>query len=128
LATVVRNLVVTDDVRASLVAAGAKVKGNLPVSAFRGLEKGRTYYAFDSATGTFWAGAALVPSPRSAAAQTSVQDNGSYDLFVRSRGGTWRAYEAGLAGVAGTRCPIQVPAAVLRAWRWPPRGCRPPRP
>jgi hypothetical protein len=122
-----RNLVVTNEVRASLVAAGAKAKENLPTSAFRGLEKGRTYYALDLDTRTYWAGAALVPNPDSTAAQISVQDNGSYDIFVRPQSGEWRAYEVGTAGVAGTRCPIHVPREVLRLWGWRAHACRPAR-
>jgi hypothetical protein len=122
-----QNLVITDGVRGSLVAAAARAKGNLSPSAFAGLEKGHTYYARDLDTGAHWAGATLVPSPGSTAAQVAVQDNGSYDLFMRPRGGKWRVYEVGLAGVAGTRCPVQVPAAVLKLWDWPAHGCHPPR-
>ena len=60
----VRNLVVDDTLRAQLLQAGAAMN-SLPASAYTGLVPGTTYYAYDSLTGTYWAGAGLVPSPSS---------------------------------------------------------------
>lgn len=119
------NLHVTDALRAQLVAAGAAIH-NLPPSAYTGLEPGQTYYAYDPATGTYWAGAALVPSASSQAAQVSVQDDGSYLLFRRIGDGAWTVWSVGLAGTEGATCPVAVPASVLAVWDWAPGTCRSP--
>ena len=59
------NLVLTNAIRAQLVAAAAKLNG-LPASAYLGLVQGESYYGFDPVTNTYWAGGALDPSPSSA--------------------------------------------------------------
>jgi hypothetical protein len=97
----------------------------LPASAYTGLVAGKTYYAFDPVTGTYWAGAALVPSNSSIRAQVSVQDDGSYILFSRQGGAAWKAQPVGLAGIAGTKCPTSVPPSILAVWNWAPGSCRP---
>lgn len=122
---ITQNLAVTDDVRAALLQAGATLKG-LPASDFTGLVPGRTYYAFDSATDTYWAAAGLAPSPSSIQAQVSSQDDGAYLLFSRPSGGAWTAVNDGLGGIAGSACPAPVPAAILSLWNWPPGSCNPP--
>jgi hypothetical protein len=118
------NLVVTSDVRSQLMQAGAALSG-LPASAYTGLASGQTYYAYDPATATYWAGAGLLPSPSSPRAQVSAQDDGSYLLFHRPAGGAWTAQDVGLAGIGGTRCPTSVPASVLAVWNWGAHSCRP---
>jgi hypothetical protein len=119
------NLVVTDATRAALETAGAALN-SLPASAYTGLRPGETYYAYDSATGTYWAGAGLIPSPSSTPAQVSTQDDGAYLLFDRPQGGPWKAYAVGLAGTAdGTACPVMVPDPILALWGWPAGSCRP---
>jgi hypothetical protein len=119
------NLVVTDEIRSELTAAGAMLD-SLPASAYTGLRPGETYYAYDAATQTYWASGGLVPSASSMQAQVSTQDDGAYLLFSRPAGGAWKAYAVGLAGTTeGSPCPIAVPAAVLQLWRWPPGSCRP---
>jgi len=119
------NLVVTDEIRSQLVAAGAALN-SLPPSAYTGLVPDETYYAYDAATATYWAGAGLVPSSSSTRAQVSVQDDGAYLLFERPSGGTWKASDVGLAGTAdGTACTVTVPAAILTLWNWAPGSCRP---
>lgn len=120
----VKDLSVTSAVRAELLQAGAALDG-LPTSAFEGLVPGKTYYAYDPASTTYWAGAALVPSSKSLQAQVSVQDDGSYLLFSRRAGEPWRAEDVGMTGIAGTKCPIRVPARVLAVWNWAPGTCRP---
>jgi hypothetical protein len=117
------DLAVTDAVRAQLVAAGAALNG-VPAAEFVGLAPGRTFYAYDAASGTYWAGAQLVPGS-STQAQVSVQDDGAYVLFHRTSGGAWTAQDVGLAGVGGTPCPVAVPPAVLALWGWPAGTCRP---
>jgi hypothetical protein len=120
-----QNLVVTAAVRTALVQAGATLKG-LPVSDFTGLEPGRTYYAYDAATATYWAGAALQPSPSSLPAEVSGQDDGAYLLFSMPAGGNWTAVNDGLGGLPGSTCPLPVPADVLTLWNWPAGTCNPP--
>ncbi len=119
------NLLITNQIRSQLVAAGAALN-SLPASAYSGLVPGETFYAYDSTTGTYWAGAGLVPSSSSTRAQISIQDDGAYLLFDRPQGGTWKAYDVGLAGTSdGTPCSVSVPSAVLRLWNWAPGSCRP---
>ena len=119
------NVAVTDQVRAQLVAAGAALNQLSPAD-YTGLVPAKTYYAYDAATKTFWAGAGLVPRPASTRAQVSAQDDGAYLLFERPAGGSWKAYAVGLAGTReGGACPVTVPSAVLGVWNWPPASCRP---
>ena len=119
-----RNLVVTDAIRSQLVTAGAQLN-SLPASDYTGLRAGETYYAYDPATQTYWAGAGLDPSPSSTQAQIAAQDDGAYLLFERAATGAWKAYDVGLAGTSGTTCPVQVPDSVLGLWGWAPGSCRP---
>jgi len=120
-----QDLVVTAAIRAQLVAAGAGLN-SLVSSDYTGLRPGETYYAFDAATQTYLAGAALAPSPSSMPAQVAAQDDGAYLLFERLQGGAWKVYAVGLAGTPeGSACPVTVPAAVLSLWGWPEGGCRP---
>ena len=118
------NLALTNQVRGALLAAGAALN-QIPATDYAGLRTGETYYAYDPATKTHWAGAALVPSPSSIRAQVSVQDDGAYLLFTRTASGSWRAYDVGLSGIEGAKCPIAVPPSVLRVWGWPANSCRP---
>ena|ERR1019366_8221939 len=113
----VKNLVATPAVKAALLAAGA-ASHRLPVSDYTGLAKGLTFYAYDPATGLYWAGAQLVPSPSSQAAQVGVQDDGAYDLFTMRAGGHWTAYNDGLGTVPGSSCGAVVPLPVRTLWGW----------
>ncbi len=122
------NVAVSAAIRAQLVTAGAALN-NIPASEYSGLASGLTYYAFDPATDTYWAGARLDPAPSPnpsspTQAQISSQDAGSYYLFQRPVSGSWKAYAAGNTG-PGTACPVVVPAAVLAAGGWPAGSCRP---
>lgn len=121
----VTNLKVTDQIRAQLLDAGAASKGLSP-SDFTGLVPGKTYYAFDSTTSTYWAGAGLVPAPASYQAGVANQDEGAYLIFQMRSGGTWSATATGLNGALGSPCPVQLPAGVLAAWNWPAGTCAPP--
>jgi hypothetical protein len=82
------NLPLTSAVRTALVDAGAKHYG-LASSAFTGLGQGTTDYAYDLSTSTYWAGASLVPNPRSYQAGVVVQDEGAYLIFDRAAHGAW---------------------------------------
>ncbi len=124
-ATGARNLTVTDALRKELVAAAAADKGLTPAD-FTGMTPGGTYYAHDNQTNVDWAAGSVVPSRSSERAMVSSQDDGAYQLFSRSPGGAWRVYEDGMGGVAGTPCPVQIPAAVLAVWGWAPGSCQPP--
>ncbi len=119
-----RNLVVTAAVRTALLQAGARLH-QLPASDYTGLTPGKTYYAYDAGTATYWAGAALVANSSSQTAHVSVQDDGSYLLFTRAAGQSWTGYDVGLAGIEGAKCPVTVPAAVLAEWSWKRGTCRP---
>jgi hypothetical protein len=116
------NLRVDDTVREELLQTGAALHG-VPASEYVGLRPGATYYAYDPDTMTYWAGAHLVPSATSQRAQVSVQDDGSYTLFKKIKGGLWTAFNDGARQDGG--CPQNVPAAVLTMWQWDPQTCRP---
>jgi hypothetical protein len=116
---------VTDELRSQLVAAGA-AHNSLSASDYTGLRPGETYYAYDATTRTYWAAAALDPSPSSTPAQVAAQDDGAYLLFSRPQGGSWTVYNVGLAGTPeGSPCPVTVPSTILGLWGWPPGSCRP---
>jgi len=118
------NLVLTPAIRAQLVAAAAKLN-SLPAAAYRGLVHGKSYYGFDPATNTYWAGGALDPSPSSERAQVSVQDDGGYYVFEEPAGGSWTATAVGMTGIGGSPCRVQLPPAILTLWHWPNGTCRP---
>jgi hypothetical protein len=122
--TGVQNLVLTDAIRAQLVAAAAKLN-NLPASAYVGLVHGQSYYGFDPATNTYWAGGALDPSPSSQQAQVSVQDDGGYYIFQEPAGGSWTASSEGMAGIAGAVCSVHIPPALVALWHWSAGACHP---
>jgi FlaG/FlaF family flagellin (archaellin) len=122
------NVPVSDQIRAQLVDAGAALN-KISISEYTGLAPGLTYYAFDRATGTYWAGARLVPAPsrdpaNPTQAQVASQDAGSYFLFSQPQGGSWTAYAAGNVGPEAP-CPTTVPSEVLAVWGWPSGSCRP---
>ena len=123
-ATGAENLVLTSSIRGQLVAAAAKLNG-LPASAYLGLVQGESYYGFDPATNTYWAGGALDPSPSSQRAQVSVQDDGGYYVFRKPVGGSWTASAEGLAGIEGTKCSVDIPPALVALWHWSPGACHP---
>jgi hypothetical protein len=118
------NLALTDPVRAQLLAAAAKLNG-LPASAYLGLVQGESYYGFDPATSTYWAGGALDPSPSSQRAQVSVQDDGGYYIFEEPAGGSWTASSEGMAGIEGATCSVHIPPALVALWHWPAGACHP---
>jgi hypothetical protein len=119
-----QNLVLTDAIRAQLVAAAAKLNG-LPASAYLGLVHGDSYYGFDPASNTYWAGAALDPSPSSERAQVSVQDDGGYYIFEEPAGGSWTASAEGMAGFEGAKCSVRIPPALVALWHWKAGACHP---
>jgi hypothetical protein len=124
----VENLPISDAVRAQLIAALA-AQIQVPVSEYTGLETGLTYYALDTTTGTYWAGAKPVPAPSSdpntaTRAQVASQDDGAYDVFDKPPGGQWIVHATGSTG-PGSVCSVTVPPDVVSAWGWAPGSCRP---
>ena len=119
-----RNLVLTSRVRRELLDAGAALN-RLPPHDYTGLRPGSAYLAYDPASHTYWAGAALAPKPTSERALVSGQDDGSYLLFARSVGGGWHAADVGMAGLEGSPCPVPLPASVRRTWGWAAGACHP---
>jgi hypothetical protein len=118
------NLLLTDAIRAQLVAAAARLN-RLPASAYLGLVHGESYYGFDPVTNAYWAGGALDPSPSSQQAQVSVQDDGGYYIFEEPAGGSWTASAEGLAGIDGATCSLHIPAALVALWHWQAAACHP---
>ncbi len=127
------NLVITSAVRASLVDAGASHFG-LPASDFLGLGAAPAhdpaYYAYDRASSSYWAGASLVPNPKSYDAGVVVQDDGAYLIFDRSVHGSWQVHDVGYSDSAGTCSAyhVSIPVAVVAVWDWVPGTCHPPVP
>ena len=128
----VKNLPVTDAVRTQLIAARAAQLGIAP-STFTGMAPGTTYYAYDSATNTYWAaGSMAVPNPTTMPAtdsdlykaQVASQDAGAYLVFSQPSGGSWAVTGVGSTG-PDSPCAVTVPAGVAAAWGWPAGSCRP---
>jgi len=122
------NLPITAAVRTSILD-GADKSHDLPIGSYIGLRAGTAYYALDEATSTYWAGASLIPNPKSQQAQVSVQDDGAYVIFERRTGGAWSTFDDGLVGAEDSTCAsahIVIPPAVLAVWHWAPGSCTPP--
>ncbi len=86
------------------------------------------YYAYDRVTSTYWAGASLVPNPKSYEAGVVVQDDGAYLIFDRSAHGSWQAHDVGYSDTSGTCAAyhVSIPVAVVAVWNWVPGTCHPP--
>lgn len=122
------DLVLTPQIREQLIDAKAR-EVHVKSSAFTSLYKGTAYYAIDNMTGTYWAGASVVPSRHNLRAQVSSQDEGGYNVFELRPGGAWQTFDVGLDGPdarEGAQCPVKVPADVLKVWHWAPNTCDPP--
>jgi hypothetical protein len=122
------NLPVTDDVRAQLLQAGATLTDH-PASEYAGLKPGKTYYAYDPNSDTYWAAAAL-SGPKTFDAGVMLQDANSYMMFRKSgQGGTWVpirvGYGPGAAMPPDGNCPL--PPAIHDLWQLMPGFCAPPR-
>ena len=108
----------TTNTKSQLVGIAAAAN-NIPASQVV-VQAGDTYYAYDPATGTYWAGMKFTPTPTSAD-QSAFQDAGAYYLFTKGSTGTWSSVGAGLAG---SPCPA-IPAAVVALWDWAAGSCHP---
>jgi hypothetical protein len=121
--TAVQNLVVTTSLRHKLKAAYLAYM-NLPSSSIAGNVPNSVYYAYDAATGTYWAMAGfLASSTASQSTEVDMQDGGRYGLFTRTPDGAWQGQRLGQPGICAE---IKFfPAAVLTAWAistTPPAG------
>ncbi len=121
-----KNLSITPSVIKSLLDAAAKYH-QLPPTDYTGLDPGMTYYAFDPATNSYYAATGIVPSPNSLQAQIGTQDDGGYNLFIKTANAShWTVFNDGLGAAQGSICPLAIPASVLAVWNWKPKSCFPP--
>jgi hypothetical protein len=113
----IQNLPVTTAVRSGLLAAYAAAK-NIPVADVAGSVPGSIYYAYDPATGTYWAMAAYEPlSSDSLTVRVGFQD-GASDAFYRKAGSaSWQVTLGGAPVICGELRFF--PASVLEAWSLP---------
>ena len=113
-APAVQNLVVTNTIRAALVAAFVSFK-DVPAQQIAGTQPGTTYYAYVPSTGTYWALASFLPTS-SASLQTdvSLQDGGSMGIFDEQSGKGWKMLAQGVEPFCPSRTAI--PSSVLTVW------------
>jgi hypothetical protein len=104
-------------VRGELTAAFVAEKG-ISLSDTAGTFPGSVYYAYDPATGTYWALAHFEPSSTASLnVQVSFQDGGNFGMFRRTGAGSWQVGIAGEPPVCGEL--KFYPQAVLMAWSLP---------
>ncbi len=109
-----QNLVAPPGLRLLLKALYV-ANGSVPASMISGPLPGTLYYAYDEGTDAFYAYANFTTTPgASLEAQVSMQDGGSFGLFVRPSGSHWRFLTHG----AVPMCLINlgIPVAVVAAW------------
>ncbi len=100
--------------------------GAIPPSAVAGITPGTLHYAYDPATGTYWAVAEFRATK--AASQTvafvGFQDGGNEAVFMQPPGGSWHVKSVGpcMAGL-----PVSV-AAAMKLTPSPYPGCQAPAP
>jgi hypothetical protein len=108
-----KNLVVSAAVRTGLLAAYAAYK-SIPPSDVQGVP-GSVYYAYQPATGTYWALARYEPtSGDSQTVQVGFQDGGSDGFFKRTGAGPWQVSLGGEPEICTQ--PRFFPQPVLAAW------------
>jgi hypothetical protein len=106
-------------VRGQLTAAFVAYKRISP-SDVAGTFPRSVYYAYDPATGTYWALAQFRGSgTESFNVQVSFQDGGNYGMFRKTAAGTWQAQDPGFPPVCGE--VKFFPHRVLKAWSLPTR-------
>jgi hypothetical protein len=115
----IQNLVVTSAERSELTAAFVAYKG-VPLSEVAGGEPvpGSVYYAYDPATGTFWAAANFAEvNGLSLKAMETYQNGGDIGMFRKAGAGSWQVQTA--ASSLDCLAPHFFPKAVLIAWSLP---------
>jgi hypothetical protein len=121
----VKNLIVTASVRRELRVAYLSYM-HFPSSDIAGTAHNSVYYAYETATGTYWAMATFVASSTvSQSTSVSMQDGGSRAFFTKTADGAWQV-QRGSQGSGEVCAEIKFfPAAVLTAWvisTTPPAG------
>lgn len=119
--SVADSLPATPSLRAALRGAYVAARPGVRLSEVEGPRHGTLYYAFDTATRTYWAIAWFDPSSH-AREQTAAkfQFGMGAAVFKRTASGEWHATVHVRANLP---CPGEVPAAVLRAWHMKAGGC-----
>lgn len=112
----IRNLRISSTGRSDLTAAFVAYK-RIPPSDVRGPLRGSVYYAYDPATGTYWALARFAPASTSLNVQVSFQDGGAVAMYRKAGAGPWQVQTAGVPFVCGYLRFF--PQAVLTAWSMP---------
>lgn len=113
----IRNLAVSTAVRSELLAAFAAAK-DIPASDVAGSVPNSIYYAYDPATGTYWASASYEPlATDSLTVRVGFQDGGSDGLFKKSGNGPWQVTLGGEPLICADLRFF--PQAVLKAWSLP---------
>jgi hypothetical protein len=122
----IMNLSITPAVIKSLLDSAAAYH-QLPPTDYTGLDPGMTYYAFDPTTSSYYAAAGLIPSQNSLQAEIGAQDDGGYNLFIKTASASnWTVFNDGLGASQDAICPLAIPASVLAVWNWKPKSCFPP--
>jgi hypothetical protein len=115
----IRNLAISSAERSELTQAFMAHKG-ISLSDVQGAGPlpGSVYYAYDPATGTYWALAAFDPSS-TASSKVSVdfQDGGGTGMFRMASGGSWQVQNSGVPSTCSEL--LFFPKAVLQTWRMP---------
>jgi hypothetical protein len=116
----VQNLVISSAVRSELTATFAAHLGiQTSDLAGDGPLPGDAYYAYDPATGTYWAYATFFESSMAPASViAAIQEYGATGLFREAGAGSWQVTTI---SAEGTFCPALqfFPPAVLTAWALP---------
>jgi hypothetical protein len=118
----VQNLVVSASVRRELTSAYEAFM-HFQASGIAGTLPNSVYYAYDPATGAYWAMATFRPSAAALKSKpgsplfnelTDMQDGGDQGIFTRTSGGAWQVQDAGVP----PQCQIVkfFPKAVIAAW------------
>jgi hypothetical protein len=115
------SLSATPALRTALRGAYVAARPGVRLNEVEGPRHGTLYYAFDTATRTYWAIAWFDPSSH-AREQTAVkfQFGMGGGVFKRRASGEWHATVHLRANLP---CPDEVPAAVLRAWHIKAGSC-----
>lgn len=113
----VQNLVISSAEKSELTAAYVTWRGiSLADISGGGPVPGSVYYAYDAATGTYWALASFEPSSTASLdVQVGFQDGGGTAMYQKSGAGPWQmGGNPGFPEFCGEA--KYFPAAVLTAW------------
>ena len=112
-----QNLVITSAERSALTTAYLAFRGRIPLSdvAGEGPMPGSVYYAYDSATNTYWALADFEPSSTASFdVMLSFQDGGGIAMFQKVGAAAWGEESPGVPPFCGEAKFF--PQTVLLAW------------